>query len=272
MAPDIALLQEVDRGSIRTGLIDQLPAYSAALRAKCEASTPYHRSPFVPHPLHQPMGRVDMHLAVAAGPRIEAAVRHALPLLQESRLRQLFNLKRALLVAEVPIADAAQPLAVAVSHLSAFSKDDGTIAEQVGVLAQWMYERPAGQPWVLGADFNALPPGDNDARLGGASPAYRGAEPVMSALLEARSNAFPAALAPEARTWMPFGSPEADRKIDWLFYGGPLELLEARVGTEYHDLSDHLPLIARFRLAAASKAEATGEPPAAPSATGEPPI
>ena len=179
LKPEVALLQEVDRGSTRTQQVDQLPAYSAALQAGCQASTSYHRSPFVPHPTGNPLGRVDMHLSVLTKTQLRGGVRHALPLLRESRLRQLFNLKRALLVAELPIEGSELPLAIAVSHLSAFSKGDGTLSQQLGVLQRWMDERPAGQPWVLGADLNALPPGDDPARLGDGNAAYDGAQPAM---------------------------------------------------------------------------------------------
>lgn len=246
--PDIALLQEVDRGSSRTQKIDQLPAYAAALDARCDASSPYHRSPFVPQPLSNPMGRVDMHLALLTRTQMQGAVRHALPLLKESRLRQVFNLKRALLVAELPIDGQELPLAVAVSHLSAFSKGDGTLIEQLGVLQRWMDERPAGQAWILGADLNAPPPDDDLERLGGHAVSYRGSRPAMQALLESHKTVFAEHLAPAARTWLPYGQAMADRKIDWLFFGGPIELLQARVGEEFHELSDHLPLIAEFRI------------------------
>jgi len=247
--PEIALLQEVDRGSTRTQQLDQLPAFAAALSARCQASTSYHRSPFVPHPSSKPLGRVDMHLSLLTRPPLLGAVRHALPLLRESRLRQLFNLKRALLVAELPIDGSELPLVIAVTHLSAFSEGDGTLEDQLGILKRWMDERPASQPWLLGGDFNALPPGDDLERLGEETASYRAAQPAMQALLKSHKNAFPAALEPSARTWLPYGTSQPDRKIDWLFYGGPLELLEARVAGEFQELSDHLPLVARFRLA-----------------------
>jgi hypothetical protein len=58
---DIALLQEIDRDSDRTGRIDQLPAYVEAAAAPCTSATTYHRARFVPKPLSRPLGRGAAH-------------------------------------------------------------------------------------------------------------------------------------------------------------------------------------------------------------------
>ena len=247
IAPDIALLQEIDRASDRTGRVDQLPPFRTATNAPCQLSTPYHRSPFVPHPLRDPMGRVDMHLALLTPAGLTKGQRHALPLLNESRLRQAFNLKRALLSAELPIADSTHSLAVAVSHLSAFSTHGDTLSNQIRVLNDWMDERPPEQPWILGADLNAIAPGADPGHLGAHENSYRNAQPALASLLAAHKSVFDP-LDPAQRTFLPFGSSQPDRTIDYLFYGGPLELKEARVASEYATLSDHLPLVARFTL------------------------
>ena len=246
--PDIALLQEIDRNSARTGRVDQLPPLRSAMGAACQLSTPYHRARFVPHPTMQPLGRVDMHLALLTPAGLQQGERRALPLLRESRLRQAFNLKRAILWSELAIDGSKTPLAIAVTHLSAFSGDGATLSEQMGILKRWMDERPVGQPWILGADLNAVPPGDDPARVGEHDDAYRGAQPALAELMQAHSSVFSEPLAAEARTYMPFGAHEPDRKIDYLFYGGPLTLLNARVGHEFTHLSDHLPIIASFAI------------------------
>ena len=55
-------------------------------------------------------------------------------------------------------------------------------------------------------------------------------------------------LAPENRTYLPFNAKNPDRKIDYIFYGGPIELLSSKVLTEASDISDHLPIEITFRL------------------------
>ena len=101
--PDIALLQEVDRDSRRTGRRDQLDAYLSAADWACWTSTPYHRHRYVPHPSGDHLGRIDMHLSVLSRLALQNSQRVALAPLQESWFRRFFNLKRALLVAEVPL-------------------------------------------------------------------------------------------------------------------------------------------------------------------------
>lgn len=244
-APDIALLQEVDRDADRTGRVDQLRRYLDSGPGLSWASTPYHRSPYVPHPLPQPMGRVDLHLSMLSRRGLLDAERTALPLLDEPRIRQMFNLKRALMTAAVPIAGG-RVLRIANTHLSAFSHGDGTLAKQVAVLRTWMQSQPADQPWILAGDFNLLPPGDTAARLDADGNLYRDATNPIEAILPALAEAFGDPLAERARTYQPFGAPGPDRKIDYMLYGGPLAVESAEVIRS--NLSDHLPMVVRFVL------------------------
>ena len=59
---DIALVQEVDRGARRTAFVDELEALSAGFPNW--ASATYHKSRFVPSPSWEPLGRVDLRLAI----------------------------------------------------------------------------------------------------------------------------------------------------------------------------------------------------------------
>jgi endonuclease/exonuclease/phosphatase family metal-dependent hydrolase len=261
--PDLALLQEVDRDSTRTGRIDQLPAYVEAARATCTAATPYHKSPFVPTPSHQLLGRVDMELAnLARGPMLHAS-RLALPLLAEPRYRRVFNLKRAVLVTEVPVQGWEHPLAIANTHLSAFSFGDGTMQKQVALLREWIAARPEGQPWILAGDFNLLPPGFDKARLQVERDLYADQDNPIDALLPSQKEALGDQLDPAHRTYLPFGTTEPDRKIDYLFYGGPLRVEEARVLSQHNDISDHLPITARLVIQAPAPAPAEAAPTSA---------
>ena len=94
---DLVLLQEVDRSSDRTGRIDQLAALLQRAPYPLHLSAPYHRSPYIPFPAHQHLGRMDMHLAVLSRVQLQEAIRHQLPALHEPWLRRQFNLRRALL-------------------------------------------------------------------------------------------------------------------------------------------------------------------------------
>jgi endonuclease/exonuclease/phosphatase family metal-dependent hydrolase len=258
---DVLLLQEIDSDSARTHRINQGPIYKKGAGAVCEAVTTYHRSPFVPSPTTNPLGRVDMGLQLLTrSAPLAKAERIQLALLDEPRIVQMFNLKRALLTAEVPIEGWPQPLALAVTHLSAFSKGDGTLAKQVAQLRAWMDARPKDQPWILAGDFNLLPPGDDPGRLAAEGDAYRDPVNPMEALLKDYRDIFgDAQLDPMNRTYLPFGFPEPDRKIDYVLVGGPIEVIEAKVLREHAAISDHLPLVATLRI---GPAPAPPEPPA----------
>jgi len=245
--PAIGLLQEIDRDSTRTGRIDQLPTYVDAMQATSSSSAPYHLAGFVPKPFTNPLGRVHMALGILTRGPHRKATRHQLALMDEPRLVQALNLKRALLTAEVPVDGLDQPLAVAVTHLSAFSFGDGTLEKQVAALAEWMAARPEGQPWILAGDFNLLPPGDDKNRLTTESELYADNPNPVEALLPRFKDALgDNQLDPAFRTYLPFGHDKPDRKIDYVLVGGPIHVESARVMTEHASISDHLPIVATF--------------------------
>lgn len=234
---DIALLQEVDRDSARTGRVDELAAFVGEWENW--VSTPYYRSRFVPHPIPRPLGRIELHEAILARCALGPTRRLALPGLQETPLRQAFNLHRALLTSAVPLADGRR-LHVAVTHLSAFSHGDGTMGRQVDVIRRWM-DACGSDPFVLGGDLNLLAPGDDRSRLGKDADQYL--EDVIGRLTDV-STRVP--LLGE-HTYLPPGADRPDRTLDHLFVRG-LVVETHRVVEVPPWLSDHWPLLARLRL------------------------
>lgn len=263
---ELNLLQEIDRDSTRTGNRDQLPQYAAATGARCTAAAAYHRAAFVPKPFTNPLGRVHMALGLLTRVQTRNATRHQLALMNEARVVQALNLKRALLTAEVPVEGHSQPLAIGVTHLSAFSFGDGTLEKQVAYLAEWMAARPPDQPWILAGDFNLLPPGDDKSRLTTEADLYADEANPIEALLPAQRTLLADQLDPSNRTYLPFGHAEPDRKIDYVFVGGPIEVLEGRVMREHSTLSDHLPIWGRLVIgSAAPETEPAAAPPTDPA-------
>lgn len=248
---DIVLLQEVDRDSDRTGRVDQLSELLERAPYPSFVSAPCHRSRFVPAPGREPLGRVEMHVALLARARLRSATRIQLPLLREPRWRRAFNLKRCLLTAQLPILGWDRPLHVAVTHLAAFSRGDGTLARQVAVLAGWMEDRErAGDPFVLGGDLNLLPPGDNPRRLGADAVEYGDQpNPITALIPRFRSVIAPEQLCdPRNATYLPWGAIAADRMLDYVFVSEGIDIVTAGALSEHTALSDHHALQATLRL------------------------
>ena len=236
---DIALLQEVDRDSARTGRIDQLATFVEGWENW--VSTPYYRSLFVPHPIPHPLGRIDLHEAIVARCALGTTRRIALPGLQEPPLRRAFNLHRALLTSALPLADGRR-LHVAITHLSAFSRGDGTMGRQVDVIRRWM-ESCVDDPFVLGGDLNLLAPGDDRTRLGKDAGEYL--EDVIGRLTDV-ADRVPGL---GEHTYLPPGAPRPDRTLDHLFVSRGVSIEHHRVVEVPAWLSDHWPVLARLRIA-----------------------
>jgi endonuclease/exonuclease/phosphatase family metal-dependent hydrolase len=233
--------------------VDQHAELLARAPYPCHASTAYHRVRYVPFPPGAHLGRVDTHLSVFSRVALARGWRHALPTLAESWLRRQFNLRRAMLELEAPLADG-RALRLGDVHLSAFSHGDGTLPKQVDrVLDRLDRARAEGALVLCGGDFNALPPGDDPERLGPDADQYRADRDVVRPLFDRYRSAIPAEAhrdEPERwRTWLPFGSTVADRAIDHLFVGEGIEVLDVAVLTGVDDVSDHLPLRVELEVA-----------------------
>ena len=245
---DIALIQEIDRFSDRTGQIDQLEAIRTYRGNLSWMVTPYHKAPYVPHPPHEPMGRVNLNLGIISKYKLLDGKRHQLALLNEPRWRQYFNLKRALLESSIPLEDDKGVLKIAVTHLSAFSHGDGTLDKQVAQIKEWMASQPPDQPWILAGDFNLLPPKDHVPRLGDDAKLYSDETNPIEEIIPEFKTAFDELLSARNYTYLPFDAKEPDRKIDYIFYGGPIEIKSAMVLRYASDISDHLPLKIQFQV------------------------
>ncbi len=252
LSPDVVLLQEVDRGSDRTGRLDEHAWLAEALDFPVDLSTPYHRNAYVPHPPHEHLGRVEMHLSVFSRFAVTDARRTPLALLDESPIRQAFNLRRALLELQLDCADG-RVLWLGNTHLSAFSFGDGTLSTQARQVAEAV-DRVArgGARWAVAGDFNALPPDDDPHRLGDDAALYPEAVSPLAPLFARGAVAVGEGgmVHPSARTWVPWGSNVPDRTLDYVFFGAGLRAMAHRTAAAGARWSDHLPLVTDFALEA----------------------
>jgi endonuclease/exonuclease/phosphatase family metal-dependent hydrolase len=158
--PDIILLQEVDEGSKRTDFEDQLKRLLTLLPKHYAAHTScwYWWVYFVPHP--RIMGKVGMKQCVISKYQIKSAIRHQLPLIEtENWFVQQFNLKRAIQEVHFPVKNR-KDFIVFNTHLSAFAQGSKNMENQIRQTHTLLTQSTAlGHSWVIGGDFNLLPPG-----------------------------------------------------------------------------------------------------------------
>lgn len=255
--PDVVLLQELHDGARATDYQDQLALLQERLHDlyPCSTQAFYWKVGFVPHP--RILGSVGMKLATLSRYQIERAERLQLPLIPANPISRQFNLKRSLLVSYLPLRGGGQ-LAAINTHLDAFAQGDDTMQKQVTMTLGLLDQLQAtGTPWLLGGDFNLLPPGQY-RRLPAVQRSWYAAHSELQQLAE-RYPMVPSleqASGAEQAAWYTHypNDPSVkgpDRTLDYLFHSPQLTRLDAQV--RQHDtlgISDHLPVLARLLLPA----------------------
>ncbi|MCP4294721.1 MAG: endonuclease/exonuclease/phosphatase family protein [Proteobacteria bacterium] len=255
--PDIILLQEMDEGATRTDGENQLERLLPLISRdyQCYTSTYYWKSDYVPHP--QIMGSVGMKLITLSKYKINRGFRHYLDEVPDFFLVQWFSVKRAVLGAQFPIADGGR-LNILNTHLSAFTKGTSIMkkqVKQVNNLLQGLEEK--GEPWVMGGDFNLLPPGIDRHSLMAESERqlYSGESEISDLLNLYKSAATIKQLRGENQqehyTHLPNyeGIDNLDRTIDYIFYSDNLEFVNYQVRQEdTQKISDHMPMLMTFTI------------------------
>ncbi len=240
-AVDLAVLQEVDVGSSRTGGVDEIEALVRGGGWPTAAYAAVHDVRHLPWPAGSAMGRVHMAQATLARVALDRAKRWPLPALRESRIGRALNLRRADL--ETTLMFDGAPLSVHNVHLSAFSKGDGTLERQLAAIEAALPARS----WVVAGDFNALPPGDDAARLGLDAADYPEVRGPLTRWYDRGWGAISDPDAPKWRTWLPYGSNIPERMLDHVFVSPDLEVTSVEVLRLDPCPSDHLPIRVEIR-------------------------
>jgi endonuclease/exonuclease/phosphatase family metal-dependent hydrolase len=257
---DLVLLQEVDCGARRTCYLDELSLLRTALPSEMQnhVSTYYWRSKFVPHP--QILGPAGTKLVVFSRYYLGKARRYRLPSTPGNPIERDFNLKRAILEVELPFTNG-KSLTILNTHLEAFPKGTDIMERQVQKILERLNSLSRhSQPWILGGDFNLLPPGQS-ARL---NPEIRGihGEPSELGAVYERYQGVPAiaeATGSLMDRFFTFSRRSSGQRIpaktlDYFFVNPTVTVEGYSVQQEgMTDVSDHLPLIAEFTLPAAGK-------------------
>jgi len=255
-APDVILLQEMDDGARRTDYEDQLARLLALLPPEyaCHTSAVYWKAAFAPHP--RIMGAVGMKLSIISKYRITQATRHQLALIPTDPLMQQFNVKRAILEARLPV-EGEKDLVVLDTHLDAFAQGSDTMQKQVAYTHNLLSGlSQAGHPWLIGGDFNLLPPGPQYTRLPEHQRVYYQPDSELAVLSDEYLSvpSVQDANGPDFAKWLTHypNDPRVsgpDRTIDYIFYSDTLALVQGHIRqNDTQQISDHMPVIAEFKI------------------------
>ena len=257
---DLVLLQEVDCGARRTGYLDELGLLRSALPGEMQnfAATYYWKSKFVPHP--KILGPAGTKLVLFSRYRLGKARRIQLPCAPGNPIVRDFNLKRAILEVELPFANG-DFLTVLNTHLEAFPKGTNVMEQQIQkVLGRLSVSGQRNRPWILGGDFNLLPPGQS-ARLGTDTRGIHREPSEIGSIFERYAGVPTIAESTGTRMdrYFTFTRRSGARRIpirtlDYLFAAPNVTIERYCVQQEgMISVSDHLPLIAEIVLPAEGK-------------------
>ncbi|OUR83673.1 hypothetical protein A9Q82_03065 [Cycloclasticus sp. 46_120_T64] len=251
--PDFVLLQEVDDGAKRTQYQDQLAQLLSLLPDEYShhASAFYWQSDFVPHP--RVWGAAGMKLSTLSKHPISSAQRHQLALTPANIFSKHLGIKRAVLETRIPFREGGE-MVLLNTHLEAFSKQSDTLQRQVDQVDSILNQLCAqNSPWLIGGDFNLLPAGQYQHLPERQQKHYR-----ANSELTNLSEKYPCIPSREdlqnPHLWYSYfpNDPEVnkpDRSIDYLFYSPLLSCQAKRIRQQDTlEISDHLPLIASFKL------------------------
>lgn len=154
--PDFILLQEIDQQSHRTYLDDQVEQVKAAFKDYATFFALNYKVPFVPVPLHSPMGKVQAGLITLSRYQPFKAERYSFPSAY-SWPKRLFMLDRGFILMRFMVSNGKQ-LVLINTHNSAFADAADMRAKELNMIKtiiQKEYKR--GNYVIIGGDWNQNP-------------------------------------------------------------------------------------------------------------------
>jgi endonuclease/exonuclease/phosphatase family metal-dependent hydrolase len=253
--PDVILLQEVDDGSKRTDYEDQLARLMPLLPEEyaCHTSAFYMKARFVPHP--RVWGALAVKLVIISKYKIAEATRYQLPKMRTDPLTGQFDYGRALFEARFPV-EGGQDLVVLNTHLDAFAQGQDTMQQQVNQVDSHLGGLTgAGNPWLVGGDFNLLPPGQFDQLPDDQKFYYN--PTTEGSVLYNHYQAVPSLAdvnGADYQEWLTYfpnapGHTGPTQTLDYFFVADNIQITDSYV--RQHDtlsISDHMPVVVEFQL------------------------
>ncbi len=258
--PDIVLLQEINgKNDSRTHYRNQLQELQAELASEafpCAAETDYWRAGFVLHP--KIFGSVDMKLGILSRYTLDKVKRYQLPRAEGNPFYQRFYFQRAIMEARINDNDN-RAIAILNTHFDAWTGGSDLSKRQVEATLNLLNRLEAqNTPWILGGDFNILPPdnGIQYSRLSIAERTRYNPNSELAAVFQ-RFHSVPdikSLVNENPEKWYTYfpNDPSVvspDRTIDYIFYSSQWQRHSGQVVQKNTlDISDHLPLTATFQL------------------------
>ncbi len=153
-APNIFLLQEVDRSSTRSHKINELERMKEAFPDYSSAFANNFKVAFLPYPI-PPIGKVDSGIATFSSYPVSSSLRQQLPNPFSWPIR-MANLKRCLLISRIPMADSDKELVIVNLHLEAYDSGEGKVAQTKKLAEILAAEAEKGNYVIAGGDFNQI--------------------------------------------------------------------------------------------------------------------
>ena len=246
--PDIVLLQEVDFDSSRTYGIDQMRRIAEGLNLRYMVPTVTWKKGYIPFPywpISNHYGSMNNGQAILSRYPVEKTRQIRFPKPKANPWwYNLFYLDRHATMARLKIGKAF--VNVFNVHLEAFDVPNRMIHAEM--LLEF-FRKQAGYLNIVAGDFNTVPP---KAKLRHAFPDepdqdMRKDETFMiSTMMELEEIVSPEIYYADEARYFTFPSTAPNRRLDYLWYSKRLKLQEGRVMQEAGELSDHLPVSARF--------------------------
>lgn len=252
LGADLVLLQEIDFDSTRSHRVDQAERIARRAGLPFVARAPSWRAAWVPFPYWPPSEHFG-HMASGGAVLSRFPVRsNTVELLPKPEANafwyNLFYLFRYIERVEVELPGVKVPIVNV--HLEAFNTENRVA--QAKLLAESLAgEAGGGSLLLFGGDLNAVPP-EQPVKTGYADEPGTSHEgdhtlDVLRAVPGLSDSVAPAVFAASPERFFTFPSHAPSRKLDYLFTGSGWEVLEARVGHEAGEVSDHLPIVVRLR-------------------------
>lgn len=162
---DVCFIQEIDRSSRRSFNIDQLYTVSESLSGYESYFSTNFKSPFVPLPVQNPIGKVESGIATFSRFTSSTTQRLQLPGSFGWPVK-IFHLKRCIQITRIPSPVEDRDWCLLNIHLTAY--DEGDMRKQqldyLKILITDLYEQ--GHYVVIGGDWNSLFPGVSEDQFG----------------------------------------------------------------------------------------------------------